>query len=170
MEKRLSAKKIITVIAMVGILGATGLSFAQSGGGYGYQRGGEHMGGEGCPGQPKRGPGKGCPAGLSEDDAAKFEEMRQAFRESTRPLRENLYEKELALRGEMAKKTPDAGSASGLQKEISNLRAALDAQRLTHRIELKKAFPDAEFGRGDGRGKGFHHRRAHGYGSEGCRQ
>jgi Heavy-metal resistance len=171
MRKR-SAVNIITVAAMIGIIGFAGSSFAKGGKGYGYYRGDCPVAERaGCPGRGEgRGQGKGYPAGLSEEDTEKFDAMREAFRESTRPLKENLYEKVLALRGEMAKQTPDAMKAAGLQEDISKLRADFDAQRLAHRIEMKNAFPGADFGPGRGHGRGNHHGRAKGYGSGGCWQ
>ena len=146
--------KIFMVLAIVAVLAIAVTSFAGWGrgyGGYGYHMGpgyGMHRGwGQGPMGYG----GQGYPGGLSDEDIAKLDQERQAYFDATSDLREKLYQKELELRSELAKAEPDAKTAAGLQKEISNLESELDQKRLDHRIKMRKDFP--RFGyRGDGYG------------------
>lgn len=93
---------------------------------------------------------------LSDEEIQKIEETRKVFYEETKNLRENVYQKRLELRAELAKKQPDAKKALALQKEISDLESQLDQKRLGHHLKIKEAFPDLV-------GKGFGHPDA-GYG------
>ncbi len=87
----------------------------------------------------------------------RLDENRRAFFEETRNLRENLYQKELELRSELAKADPDAQKAADLQTEVSNLTAQLDQKRIAHRIKMKKENPEFFAGRGYGKGgRGSH--------------
>jgi len=151
----------VTVIALVGMA-----AMAVAGPGYGrYHKG---WGGDGpadCPRwgagdddtQDRRGIGRGYGAqsGMDEEQVKQFQEKRQAFHDDTADLRQEIYQKRLEMQSEMAKKDPEAGELSRLQKEISDLQATFDQKRLTHHLEMKKAFPEAEFGGGKGRGKGY---------------
>ena len=146
--------KIFMVLAIVAVLAVAVTSFAGWGRGsmgYGYHMGpgyGMHRGWGGGPGYQ---------SDLSEEDIAKLDKERQAFFEETSDLRENLYQKELELRSELAKPEPDAKKAAGIQKEISNLESQLDQKRLDQRIKMRKDFPRFGF-RGDGygpRGRGM---------------
>jgi zinc resistance-associated protein len=141
--------KIIIVAAIFGIVGFAATSFAgwgRGGGGYGNcwdQGGGSGQRGSAAPGY--RG-------NLNDQDIDKLTQERQAFFESTREQRDNLYQKELELRSEMAKQDPDVEKAVGLQKEVSELRGQLDQKRVEHRIKMQKENPDFFAGRGYGRG------------------
>jgi Spy/CpxP family protein refolding chaperone len=94
---------------------------------------------------------------LTQAEFEKLETEREAFKKDTRNLRENLYDRQVDLRRELAGESPDAKRASELQKEISGLRAELDQKRVDHLIKMRKIAPNA--GKG-GRG---------GYGSRGGR-
>jgi zinc resistance-associated protein len=154
---------IFMVLASVAVFAIAATSFA--GWGRGYGGGGYHMGpGYGMHRGWGQGPGgygdQGYQSDLSDEDAAKLDQERQAFFEATSDLRENLYQKELELRSELAKPEPDAKKAAGIQKEISNLESELDQKRLDHRIKMRKDFPRSgargygygSRGRGMGRG------------------
>ena len=142
--------KAVIVLAAIGVVGYAANSFA----GWGRDGGG-YCRGQGS-GWAQRGSG---PAGyqnnLSDEDLDKLNKERQAFFEDTRELRENRYQKELALRSEMAKKDPDVKIAVGLQKEISELEGQLDQKRIEQRIKMKKENPDLFTGRGYGHGRGY---------------
>lgn len=155
--------KVFMVLVIVAVLAIAVTSFA--GWGRGHKGYGYHMGpGYGMHGGWGQGPrgygGQGYQNDLSDEDIAKLDKERQAFFEATSDLRENLYQKELELRSELAKSEPDAKRAAGIQKEISNLESQLDQKRLDHRIKMKKDFPRFGFrddgygprGRGMGRG------------------
>ena len=145
---------IFMVLAIVAVFAIAATSFAGWGRGYGgggYQMGpgyGMHRGwGQGPMGYG----GQGYQGDLSDEDIAKLDQERQAFFEATSDLREDLYQKELELRSELAKAEPDAKRAAGIQKEISNLESQLDQKRLEHRIKMRKDLPRSGF-RGDGYG------------------
>jgi len=135
--------KTVIVVAIIGIVGLAATSFA------GWGRGG----GGYCQGQGS-GPA-GYQGNLSNEDLDKLNKQRQAFFEGTRELRENLYQKELELRSELAKKDPDAKRAAGLQGEISDLSSQMDQKRVDHRIKMQKENPDFFAGRGYGMRRGY---------------
>jgi len=148
--------KAIIVLAIIGIVGFAATTFAGWGRG-----GGGYCQGQGS-GWTQRGSGPaGYQSNLSDDEIEKLNKERRAFFETTRELRENLYQKELELRSEMAKKDPDAKKAVSLQKEISELESRLDQKRVEQRIKMQKENPDVFAGRGygqrrgDGMGRGY---------------
>ena len=154
--------KAVTVLAIAGIVGFAATSFA------GWGRGG----GGNCQGQgsgwDQRGSGpSGYQANPSDEQITRLDKERQAFFEETRDLRENLYQKELELRSELAKEDPDAQKAAGLQTEISDLTAQLDQKRIDHRIKMKKDNPEFFAGRGYGKGGRGMGRRFQGQGGGG---
>jgi hypothetical protein len=78
-------------------------------------------------------------------------------------IRQKLYEKQAALRNELAKENPDTARASKLQGEISRLQAELDQKRLDYEIQARKTSP------GYGRGyMGHGPMRGYGYGRGYC--
>jgi len=138
--------KAVTVLAMAGIVGFAATSFA------GWGRGGGNCGGQGS-GWGQRGVApSGYQGNQSDEQITGLDKERQAFFEETRNLRENLYQKELELRSELAKEDLDAQKAAGLQAEISGLTAQLDQKRIDHRIKLQKDNPEFFAGRGYGKG------------------
>jgi Spy/CpxP family protein refolding chaperone len=145
--------KVIIVVAIIGIVGYAATSLA--GGGRGW---GGNCRGQGS-GWAQRGyAGPEYQGNLSDEEIAKLNEERQAFFEETSELRENLYQKKLALRAELAKKDPDVKEAVSLQKQISELEGELDQKRVEQRIKMKKENPEMFSGRGygyGGRGKGY---------------
>ena len=152
--KMKSFAKVVTVLAIAGIVGFAATSFA------GWGRGGGNCGGQGS-GWGQRGYGpSGNQGNLSDEQITGLDKERQAFFEETRDLRDNLYQKELELRSELAKKDPDSQKAAGLQAEISDLTAKFDQKRIDHRIKMQKEnpefFADRGYGRGGrGMGRGF---------------
>jgi len=144
--------KILMVLAIVAVFAIAATSFA------GWGRGHRGYGMHGGWGQGPRGyDAEGYQSDLSEEDIAKLDKERQAFFEATSDLKEELYQKELELRSELAKPEPDAKKAAGIQKQISNLESQLDQKRLDHRIKMRKDFPQSGY-RGDGygpRGRGM---------------
>jgi Spy/CpxP family protein refolding chaperone len=164
--------KIFMVLAIVAVLGIAVTSFADWGRGHlGF---GNHMGSgygmhRGWADGPRGYGGPGYQSDLSEEDITRLDKERQAFFEATSELREELYQKELELRSELAKPEPDAKKAAGLQKEISNLEGQLNLKRLDQQIKMRKDFP--RFGNrgsgGMGMGRGMY---GGGYGrGGGCR-
>ena len=156
------ASKILVVLTVFTIMGFGVYAFADGGMGYG-----RHHRGEGHHGRGWQGEGYGCPGygsmmgNLSDEEIQKMDEQRKAFFKSTQDLRQNIYQKRLALESEFAKKSPDAKNASNLQKEISDLRAQIDQKRIAHLIEMKKINPGLGAGfmgpgmMGQGNGRGY---------------
>jgi len=148
--------KIIIAAAIIGIVGYAATSFAGWGRG-----GGGYCGGQGS-GWAQRGSGPAAYRNnLSDEDLDKLNKERQAFFEDTRDLRGKIYQKQLELQSELAKKDPDAKTAAGLQGEISDLSGQLAQKRVEHRIKMQKENPEFFSGRGYGRGgrgmgRGFH--------------
>jgi len=118
--------------------------------GPGYGRGPESGRGPGMmaygPGMAGGFRGYGYAGDLSAEDLKKLDEQRKAFFEGTENLRNDIYEKRLELRSELAKQNPDASKAGKLQKEISELKTQLGQKRIDHLIEMKKINPNV--GRG----------------------
>ena len=141
--------KAIAVLAIVGIVGFAATSFA------GWGRGGGNCWGQGA-GWGQRGVGPaGYQGNLSDEEIDKLNQERQAFFEDTTELRENLYQKELELRSELAKKDPDVKKAVGLQNEISGFKSQMAQKRVEHRIKMQKEYPDFFAGQGYGQGRGY---------------
>ncbi len=149
--------KIFMVVAIVAVFAIAATAFAGWGrghGGYGYHMGPGYGMHRGWDDGPRGYGGQGYQSDMSDEDIAKLDKQRQAFFEATSNVRENLYQKELELRSELAKPEPDAKKAAGLQKEISGLEGELDQKRLDQRLKMKKDFPQFGYGgRGYGRGE-----------------
>ena len=145
------AKRII-VLTVVAIFGITTLAFAGWGRGYGHMMGRGDWG----PGYNHRGgygPGQaGYYSNLSDEEIAKLDQQRSEFFKATEDIRQKLYEKELALRSELAKENSDTSKASNLQGDISKLRSDLDQKRLDYEIQAKKTSPNYDRGRRGGYG------------------
>ncbi len=92
------------------------------------------------------GAGWGAVDNLSEEDAKKLEEERQAFFEETKDLRREVYQKRLELASEMAKQNPDAARAAAIQKDISVTQAQLAQMHLDHIFRVRKINPDLAMG------------------------
>ena len=150
MKRNINITMTLTVLAVFGL--AT-LAVAGWGRGYGHMMGYGYgpMGGPGMMG-PGWQQGGGFYANLSPEESAALEKQRTAFLEATEGLRQQLYEKNLALQSELAKEDPDAATASKLQSEISDLRNELDQKRLDFQIQARKAAPNLRRGYGGGYG------------------
>jgi len=164
--------KVIVGLAIVAIIGFAATSYADWGRGGG--RGGGYCRGPAAGFGPGAGMGpggygaQGNQLSLSDEQIDKLNKQRQAFFEDTRTVRDDLYQKKLELRSELAKKDPDVNKASQLQQEISNLQSQLAQKRIEQRIQMKKEFPElAERGYRSG-GRGYGRRgMGPGYGSQG---
>jgi Spy/CpxP family protein refolding chaperone len=155
---------ILTVFALTG-MGASALA-GWGAMGYGHHGPMHHGWGHHGPGWKSGGGwGPGYMGNLSDDEIKTLQKERNAFFEATQDLRQEIYQKELELRSEFAKKTPDAKKAAKLQREISNLEADFDQKRLDHQMKMRKISPKAGRGFMGGRpmGSGMM-----GYGGFGC--
>lgn len=134
--------KMVMLVTIAAILGIGAYAFADWGGygmgGWGQHHGGYHMG--------WGGPGYGDKSDLSEEDYEKLDDQMQTFYKETESIRQKIYEKELALRSELAKENPDAKKATDLQKELSGLESEFNQKRIDHMLALRKDNPN--FNRG----------------------
>ena len=143
--------KTVTILAIAGIVGFAATSYA----GWGRGGGGNCRGQGSGWGQSRIDPSD-YQGNLSDEQISRLDTERRAFFEETRDLREDLHQKEIELRSELAKADPDAQKAAGLQAEVSNLTAQLDQKRIDHRIRMKKENPEFFAGRGYGKaGRGM---------------
>lgn len=165
--------KILVVLTVITVMGFGTYAFADSPMGYGRHHGGRDYDRPGWQGGEYGCPGYGYTTGnLSDENIQKMDELREAFFKSTQDLRQNIYQKQLALESEFAKKNPDAKIAANLQKEISDLRAQIDQKQIKNMIEMKKINPGLGAGfmgpgmMGYGHGRGYKgHGPMMGYGS-----
>ena len=145
--------KLLVVLTVFAVVGFGVYAFADGGMGYGQNRGGwDHhgpgwrQGGSGCPGY-----GGYMRGDLNDEEVQEMDQQRKAFHKANEDLKQNVYQKLLELESEFAKKTPDAKKAAGIQKEISDLQAQIDQNRVGHIIEMKKINPNVGRGfRGNG--------------------
>jgi hypothetical protein len=136
------SNKIFVVLVVFSIIGFGGFAFAGHEKDFGpHYRGRGHHGPEWHQGEYGY-PGYGYMMGnLSDEEIKKLDDQREAFFKSTEDLRQKLYQKRLALESEFAKKNPDTKNAVNLQKEISDLKAKIDQERIKFMLEMKKINP-----------------------------
>lgn len=138
------SKKLIIGLTIAVAVGIGTYAFGHMGGGYGnygWMHGGPGMH-QGYYGEPRN----DYRADLNDEDIKALDEERASFLEATDSIRQYLYSKELELRSELYKKSPDVSKAGALQKEISELESELDQKRIDHMIKIRKLNPNA--GRG----------------------
>jgi len=156
----IDSNKIITGLTVVAVLGFSGFAFAHGGNDYGsYHMGdghrmgmgnGYHMGYGSHMAQGYR----GRYSALTDEQIENLENARKDFFNATNDLRDNIYQKQLELRGELAKQDPDINKVKNIQKELSGFEAQFDQKRLEHELETHKIFPGSNrgfAGRGFGR-------------------
>jgi Spy/CpxP family protein refolding chaperone len=172
--KKNTIYKALAALSFVFIFAIGATAFAGWGGGYhmrgdgndgwghGYHKGPGYHQGYG----PHMGSGYGR-GNMTEEEFQKFQNKRQEFFDSTRSLREQIYNKRSNLRNEMAKENPDREKLAGLQNELNQLEGQFEQKRLDHMLEMRKINPNAGQGYyGRGPGRGFH--RGGGYGPGSC--
>jgi len=162
--KSKSPRTVIIGLITVAVIAVGASAFAgkgmgnQSGDGDGY---GHHRWNENCPYGYRN-------SDLTQEQQTQLDAERKAFFDATKDARQEIYAKRLALRAELAKKTPDATVAADLQKTISGLQADLDQKRIEHLMTMRGIDPDAGRGFFGGRGMGYHgHHMGHGRGMGG---
>lgn len=137
-------KGFLAVLAISAVIALSVTAYAGWGMGYG-PGGGQCQGNRGA----GYGPGPGYMMGnISDDEAKKINDERDAFFKATDDLRQDIYAKELELNSELAKKNIDTEKAAKLQKEISELESKFDQKRLDHMIKMKKLNPNMARGFG----------------------
>lgn len=81
---------------------------------------------------------------LSNETVKKLNAEQESFILATEDLRQTIYEKELYLKVELAKKEPDKDTALDFQKELSDARGKYEQLMVQHLIRMKKINLDAE--------------------------
>ena len=81
---------------------------------------------------------------LSDDTVKKLNNEQEVFIKATEELRQIIYEKELYLKVELAKKEPDTAIALYFQKDISEARGKFEQKMIEHLIRMKKINLEAE--------------------------
>ena len=75
---------------------------------------------------------------LNESTIKELNAEQEAFIEATESFRQAIYEKELYLKAELAKKEPDKGLALQYQNDISDARGKYEQIMIEHIIRMKK--------------------------------
>lgn len=144
-------KKLATtlgILFLVGVLAAPVL--AHRGGWGGWSRG---------PGYCWQG---GAAYGnLSESQKAELDRLEQKFSNDTAKLRDEIWTKSEELNTLLNAADPDVKKVRALQKEITDLRAEMDRQRIDFELKARKITPNSGYARGYSRGYG---RQMMGYG------
>jgi len=81
---------------------------------------------------------------LSDATIKKLNAEQESFIRATEDLRQTIYEKELYLKAELVKKSPDLIIALSFQNEISETRGIFEQHMIEHIIRMKKINLDAE--------------------------
>jgi len=75
---------------------------------------------------------------LSDATVKKLNTEQEAFIKDTEPLRQTIYEKELYLKAELARRSPDTVTALDIQKSISEAKGKYEQKMIEHIIRMKK--------------------------------
>jgi len=105
------------------------------------------------------GGGMGCGPGamnLSPDQAGKFFDLKEKFRNDTAAGRKQMMVKRAELAALWKAEKPDQAAITAKQKEVNALRDQMQEQRTAFQLEARKISPELAqgFGRGMGRGMG----------------
>jgi hypothetical protein len=163
----MTRNKLFSVLAIIALAAAIGFgtnAFAgRGGGGWGWCDGPGSGPGAGYGRSGDFGPGYRYDGGnLTEAQAKALDDENRAFFDATDGLRNNLRQKHLELRSEMAKEKVNIETAKKLQKEISALDAQFDEKRIDHIVKLREIDPN-----GAGRSSGYQGSGPRGRGSMG---
>ena len=92
---------------------------------------------------------------LTQEQAAKLDQLRQDFFNDTTPIRNELWNKYSQMNTELTAATPDRARITTLQNEINDLRAKLSQKRLDFNLETRKIAPNTGLAQGYGPGYGW---------------
>ena len=81
---------------------------------------------------------------LDLETVKKLNAEQEAFIKATEDLRQKIYEKELYLKAEIAKKDPDIAIALSFQKDLSEDRGKYEQKMIAHLVRMKKINSQAE--------------------------
>ena len=131
---------IVVVLALALTLGLAASSWARPGGGMG--------GGMGC--------GMMGAMNLTPDQAGKFFDLKEKFRNDTAAARKQMMVKHAELAALWKAEKPDQAAITAKQKELNALRDQMQEKRTAFQLEARKIAPELAqgFGRGMGRGMG----------------
>jgi zinc resistance-associated protein len=91
---------------------------------------------------------------LTENQNAELDKLEQNFFNSTAKLRDEIWAKSEELNTLLNSSDPDTKKVRSLQREISDLRAKMDRERIDFELEARKIAPTSGYGRGYPRGYG----------------
>ena len=97
---------------------------------------------KGMPGGSDKYPGYN--RNLDDKTIKKLNAEQEAFIKATQDFRQTIYEKELYLKAELAKKKPDEAIALQFQSAISEARGKFEQKMIEHIIRMKAINLDAE--------------------------
>ena len=86
----------------------------------------------------------GYDGNVSHETVNKLNAEQEAFIKATEDFRQTIYEKELYLKAELAKKDPDLAVALSFQNSISEARGKFEQKMIAHFIRMKKINLEAE--------------------------
>jgi zinc resistance-associated protein len=150
-------KKLVITLTILGLVGALAIPVFAHRGDWG-----EWAGGPGYCWQ-----GYGPYANLTDNQRTELDSLEQKFDNDTAKLRDQIWAKSAELNTVLNTVTPDAARARALQKEITDLRAKLDQQRIDFQLEARKVAPNAGYAPGYAGGYGWHHMMGGPYGGYG---
>lgn len=75
---------------------------------------------------------------LSDTTVNELNTEQASFIKATENLRQTIYEKELYLKAELVKRSPDVVTALGIQKSISEAKGEFEQKMIEHIIRMKK--------------------------------
>jgi hypothetical protein len=75
---------------------------------------------------------------LSDETIGRLNDEQKAFIKATEDLRQIIYEKELYLKAELVKKSPDVNIALKFQDAVSEARGKYEQKMIEHLIRMKK--------------------------------
>ena len=139
---------LVAVLALSLTLGLAASSWARPGGGMGCGMGGGMMGAK----------------NLTPDQAGKFFDLKEKFRNDTAAARKQMMVKHAELAALWKAEKPDQAAITAKQKEINALRDQMQEKRTAFMLEARKISPEL----GKGFGRGMHGGMHGGMGPEGC--
>jgi len=93
---------------------------------------------------------------LTETQNAELGRLEQKFYNDTAKLRGEIWAKSEELSNLLNSADPDVNKVKALQKEINNLRANMDREKIDFELKARKITPDRGYARGFSRGYGRH--------------
>jgi zinc resistance-associated protein len=147
---KMSKISLVAMLALTMTLGLAASSMARPGGGMG--------GGMGC--------GMMGAMNLTPDQAGKFFDLKEKFKNDTAATRKQMMVKHAELAALWKAEKPDQAAITAKQKEINALRDQMQEKRTAFQLEARKISPELGKGFGPGMGGGMGHGR--GMGPGGC--